>query len=115
MNANNIIEKYNLSNLEVDEDFHKKIKDKWIDHVGEGWYGYAINDCPTVWGKVVDDFLTELKTVDPNFSIHQIKIKFGGLRLYLGLSSDVEKEFKEHINEQINILENKLFNESLIF
>jgi len=61
---------------------------KWAYRVGKGWYGFALGNVPRVWTDVLDEFLCWLETQRPDFEIHQIKMKFGGLRFYVGTTTD---------------------------
>jgi hypothetical protein len=87
---------------------------KWAYRVEKGWYGFALGNVPMIWAIVIDEYLTELEKVAPNFKIHQIKLKFGGLRFYvdLGLTNNFEAE--KILNENSK-LEELLFNEKLIY
>ena len=111
INAREILAKYDMDDISCDSDRHDEVEAKWADHVPKQWYGYALGGCPTTWANVIDDFLTQLKEIDPNFEIHQIKQKFGGLRLYLSYDAP---EHRSHINKQILILEHVLFHESMV-
>ena len=86
--------------------------EKWKNRIPNGWYGFdGINE---LWGKIIDKFLTELEKECPDFQIHQIKLKFGGLRFYVDLGKiSVDKRAKIYI--QINKLEEALFSKSLIY
>lgn len=61
---------------------------KWAYRVGKGWYGFDLGHIPSVWTKILDDFLSWLESQCPDFEIHQIKIKGRGLRIYLGTKTD---------------------------
>jgi len=88
---------------------------KWAYRVGKGWYGFALsNDVPLVWAQIIDDFLDELAKEAPNFEIHQIKLKFGGLRFYVDLRLSDKKKV-DQINKEIEALTQTLFNEKLIY
>jgi hypothetical protein len=87
---------------------------KWEDYIPKGWYGFDLQGTPAVWGKIIDDFLTELSKVDPDFEIHQIKLKFGGLRCYLGLKT-VDSELTKNINLQVAHMEDVLYSDGLIY
>lgn len=87
---------------------------KWAYRVDEGWYGFAMSNCPMLWAIVIDNFLKELVKVAPNFKIHQIKLKFGGLRFYVELGLD-DKALNDAIHQEIGKLEQRLFNEKLIY
>lgn len=88
---------------------------KWAYRVGKGWYGFALSsDVPFVWAQIIDEFLDELAKEAPNFEIHQIKLKFGGLRFYVDLRLKDKKKV-ETINAEIVKLCTFLFNEGLIY
>jgi hypothetical protein len=61
---------------------------KWAYRVGKGWYGFSLGDVPRVWTDVLDQFLCWLEIQCPDFEIHQVKIKLGRLRFYLGTKTD---------------------------
>jgi hypothetical protein len=87
---------------------------KWAYRVEKGWYGFALGNVPMVWAMLIDEFLTELEKEAPDFKIHQIKLKFGGLRFYvdLGLKDNVKAEAIHH---EIDKLTSLLHNENLIY
>ena len=84
--------------------------EKWKYKFAKGWYGI---DIPEIWYDRVDKFLEYLLVECPNFEIHQIKVKFGGLRFYVQLNTNATKSLK--INQEIQQLENELYDESLIY
>jgi hypothetical protein len=101
---------------EEDDDFcHPEINDsflinKYKDNIPMGWYGFAIgNPTPKNWYIVIDKILELLIKNDPSFEIHQIKLKFGGIRFY------VSSDEIEDINEIEDLIDEKLFNEKLIY
>ena len=60
---------------------------KWKHRIPQGWYGFAFGaPTPLVWFDVIDEFLDYLAEQAPQFEIHQIKMKFGGLRFYVALN-----------------------------
>jgi hypothetical protein len=61
---------------------------KWAYRVGKRWYGFELGNVPRVWTDVLHEFLTWLETQCPDFEIHQIKMKLGGLRFYVGTKTD---------------------------
>lgn len=88
---------------------------KWAYRVEKGWYGFALgNNVPYVWTQIIDSFLTELEKVAPKFQIHQIKLKFGGLRFYVKLNVKGQKKIKS-IHEEISKLEALLHSDKLIY
>lgn len=87
---------------------------RWAYKVGKGWYGFALETAPMAWAMIIDEFLTELEKEAPDFEIHQIKLKFGGVRFYVELNLKDAAQCKE-IEEEIVVLESKLFNQGLIY
>lgn len=63
----------------------KELEQKWSHKVAPNWYGFAVEGIPDDWAVKIDDYLTWLEKVRPQFEIHQIKVKFGGLRVYVDL------------------------------
>lgn len=63
---------------------------KWNHRVGRGWYGFALGgEVPLEWLRTIDQLLEFIEEFDPGFEIHQIKIKFGGLRFYVQTDLDI--------------------------
>jgi hypothetical protein len=71
----------------------RDINDNWYDSDdyhrlqnrvprGHGWTGVTIG---AHWRTIVTDIDTSLAELDPNYEIHQIKEKWGGLRYYCSL------------------------------
>ena len=93
---------------------------KWKPYVPDGWYGFSLGSpCPENWYNIIDEFLEYLvKLQNENkihlFEIHQIKIKFGGLRFYVSWSCD-DGELGEYLNLQIEKLERHLHDDKLIY
>jgi hypothetical protein len=86
---------------------------KWAYRVGKGWYGFSLGDIPRVWTDVLDDFLSWLETQCPDFEIHQIKMKIGGLKFYAGTKTHLLIP-DENICSEIFKLEALLRHENLI-
>ena len=61
---------------------------KWAYRVGKGWYGFNLGHIPPVWTEMLDEFLCWLEIQQPDFEIHQIKMKLGSVRIYLGTKTD---------------------------
>jgi hypothetical protein len=80
---------------------------KWAYRVGKGWYGFALGNVPRVWTDVLDEFLCWLETQRQDFEIHQIKMKLGGVRIYLGTKTDFVIP-DETIRSEISQLQNLL-------
>jgi hypothetical protein len=49
---------------------------------GSGWYGVAVGPA---WAQIVLDADAALAKIDPDYEIHQVKEKYGGLRYYCSL------------------------------
>ena len=56
---------------------------KHKDKFGNGFESYPNYDVPEEWIPVIDDALDRIFELHPDTVIHQIKEKFGGLRIYL--------------------------------
>lgn len=111
-----IAEKYkdelDNANYETIPSYDSFLINKWKHKIPKGWYGFdGINE---LWGKIIDEFLTELDKSVVHLEIHQIKLKFGGLRFYVSYECK-SKEMSKFIDLQINDLENLLYSEKLIY
>lgn len=82
----------------------------YIAHIPDGWYGFSIGS-PIIpeWIEIIDMALLILIANDPDFEIHQIKIKFGGIRFY------VESQIIEDIDEISFLIESKFYDPALIY
>jgi len=84
--------------------------DKYQKQIPKGWYGFNIgHPTPKNWFIVIDKVLEFLIDKDPDLEIHQIKMKFGGIRFY------VESKAIEDIWEIIIYIENTLFDRKLVY
>ena len=98
-------ERFNLNNYKQKSNFHADVIlfQNWAYRVEKGWYGFALGEfVPYVWTNILDEFFNYVEIKCPDFKIHQVKIKFGGIRIYLKLNS---KESSGEINEEIEKLE----------
>lgn len=83
--------------------------ENFAHRVGKGWYGISLSQpTPNSWFLFMTDFLRLIEKNNPDFEIQQIKIKFGGIRIYL---SKISKETQK----LISIAENELFDKHLIY
>ena len=76
----------------------KKLKERFGKRVPPRWYGFDGLGIPTpiIWYDVLAEFLEYVEQQCPDFEIYQIKIKFGGIRIYLGnITNDVQQEIFE--------------------
>ncbi len=78
-------QKYSLNSQEVKENYlagsynNGDLQVKWEKHIPEGWYGFDLGyPVPSVWYKVIDEFLDYVQEQCPDFKILQQKCKFGG-------------------------------------
>ena len=114
--AQQIIQKYDLHSddyvLNSDPEMSPMmfIQKKYLPHVGEGWYGMdGLGDnLPLVWYKVLDEFLQYVKDDYPDFEIQQIKVKYGGIRIYLG-------KVPPHIDNECQELSEALYSHDLVY
>lgn len=79
-------------------------------YIPDGWYGFSIGT-PIIpeWLDIIDEVLEVCINNDPNFEIHQIKLKFGGIRFY------VHSEIIDDINDVGFLIEKLLFDKALIY
>lgn len=97
---------YTKYHTDKERDLFKKY-DKYIPH---GWYGFAIgNPIIPQWLDLIDKVLDLCIDKDPSFEIHQIKLKYGGIRFYC------ESSVIEDLFEVESYIEIKLFDEKLIY
>lgn len=92
--------------IEALKEPYARLKEKWMSRVPAGWYGFDLYDVPVRWLQIIDEFLDYIAQHDPEFEIHQIKLKFGGLRFYV----DCDPRFKD----EIAVLEENLYDPRLI-
>lgn len=83
--------------------------EKYKNNITKGYYGFDINILPENWLNIIDELLELFIKNDPEFEIHQIKIKFGGVRFYV-VSKVIEDLFE--INE---LIESKLHSQFLMY
>lgn len=84
--------------------------DKYSKHIPQGWYGFSIGTpvLPT-WIEIIDKVLELCTATDPNFEIHQIKMKFGGIRFY------TYSEVIEDLNAIEALLENTMYHKMFVY
>lgn len=66
----------------------KELVKKWSYKIIDGWYGFDVEGISDDWSNDIDVFLTWLDIVRPQFGIRQIKVKFGGLRVYVDIKTE---------------------------
>ena len=80
---------------------------KWAYRVGKGWYGFSLGNIPHAWTCVLDEFLEWLERRQPDFEIHQVKMKFRSMRIYLGTKTNLfipDETIKSEISKLQNLL-----------
>ncbi len=80
---------------------------KWAYRVGKGWYGFSLGNVPHVWRYVLDEFFEWLEKTCPDFEIHQVKMKFRSMRIYLGTKTDLfipDEKIKTEISKLQRLL-----------
>lgn len=100
---------------EFSKDFKSTIEDsdlnkKYRKHIPKGWYGFDIGTpIVPVWMEIIDKIVEACVAIDPDFEIHQIKIKFGGICFYCG------SNIIDDLHEVECIIANNLFDRALIY
>lgn len=94
-------------NVEKDDGYFLR---KYGEYIPRGWYGFSIGT-PIIpeWLSILDEILELCTELDQDFEIHQIKLKFGGIRFY------VHSEIIEDIFDVELYIENRLFDRALIY
>ena len=77
-----------------------------LDRFGFGWP--KMIDCGQGWHGIIHDIDKELSSIDPDYTIQQIKEKFGGLRFYFMMNTE-NTELHENIQKLIDIAEDKSY------
>jgi len=97
------------------ENYESEINDiyllkKYREYIPKGWYGFDIGT-PIIpeWMKIIDEIVETCIEIDPIFEIHQIEIKFGGIRFYCG------SEVIEDLHEIESLIEDSLWDVALIY
>ena len=112
-NLVNPIKEYKDLNTETVLTSTINLYDKWKDYIGAGWYGFDLGNIPANWIKAIDEILTFLSE-NSTFTIQQIKIKWGGVRFYVEYKAN-SAALDLEINEGIVALEERMFDQSLIY
>jgi len=100
---------------EFSKDFKSTIEDsdlnkKYRKHIPKGWYGFDIGTpIVPVWMEIIDKIVEACVAIDPDFEIHQIKLKFGGICFYCG------SNIIDDLHEVECIIANNLFDRALIY
>ena len=83
---------------------------KYDRFIPVGWYGFELIGAPEVWFDVIGELLDAVlqDKAEGDIQILQIKIKFGGIRIYIGGLNDDELDLVEKLTPL-------LFDERLIY
>lgn len=122
MSYNNIfddlITKYNLKadtydthplmGLDFYQEWIKDFKEKWGDRTVEGYWTFDLACLPELWYTVIGEAFEIISLDSPNFKIFQVKLKYGGIRIYL---EDVSDDTLYSLDE----LEKVLYESSLYY
>jgi len=65
--------------------------------IPDGWGRWI--SCDRGWYQIIIDVDQQLAALDPNYTVHQVKEKFGGLRYYFAATSTVDEEKWNKMNE----------------
>ena len=65
--------------------------------IPDGWGRWI--SCDKGWYPIIIDVDQKLAKLDPNYTVHQVKEKFGGLRYYFAATSAVDEETGKKMNE----------------
>jgi hypothetical protein len=100
---------------EFGKDFKSEIDDndlntKYRKHIPKGWYGFDVGT-PIVpqWMEIIDKIVEGCTAFDPDFEIHQIKLKFGYICFYCG------SNVIDDLHEVEYLMANKLQDRALIY
>jgi hypothetical protein len=106
---------YLRANPEESKKYVSEIRDvdllqKYKKQIPKGWYGFDVGT-PIIpeWMEIIDKVVQVCVEADPDFEIHQIKLKFGGIRFYVG--SDII----EDLFDIERMVENTLYDRALIY
>ncbi len=65
--------------------------------IPDGWGRWI--SCDRGWYRIIIDVDQQLAKLDPNYAVHQVKEKFGGLRYYFAATSAVDEETWEKMQQ----------------
>ena len=106
---------YINENREREKEFEPEITDNFLNqkyrkHIPRGWYGFDVGT-PIVpdWMKIIYDVTELCVGIDPNFEIHQVKLKYGKIDYYATSSVIIDAD------EIDSILEDVLYDEALYY
>lgn len=77
------------------------------EHLEDHQSGYI--EHPLGWNDLVEQMHAEIVALDPDYMVAQTKEKFGGLRFYIDISSDVTDEVRDEIETIVEFYEAKSY------
>jgi hypothetical protein len=86
---------------------------KYKSRIPRGWYGFS--GIHKSWSPIIQEFLDYVEAHCPDYEIHQIKSKFGGLRFYVNLGTKADEQTQKYVEKQIAKLEDWLRHEDLCY
>jgi len=110
----NVYEYLRANPLETEKYESKKndgyLLKKYREYIPKGWYGFDIGT-PIIpeWMEIIDKIVELCVENDPDFEIHQIKLKFGGICFY------VYSAVIEDTHEVERLILDNLFDPALIY
>jgi hypothetical protein len=106
-NQNNPEEVMNKYKSEITDNY---LNNKFKKHIPDNWYGFDIGyPINTDWMIILEKVVDLCVANDPNFEIHQIKLKYGCIRFYC------ESKIIEDIGNITSLIMNKLYDKALIY
>ena len=100
---------------EFKKDFKPEKNDSYLmrryrDHIPRGWYGFDIGEpIVPVWSTIIEQIVDVCLEADPNFEIHQVKLKFG--TIHFNVYSDIIEDY----HDVDRLIMNTLFDRALIY
>ena len=84
--------------------------DKYKENIPRGWYGFSIGTpVIPVWVTILDEIVKLCIATDPNFEIHQIKMKYGGICFYC------ESEVITDLRDISSMISHTMYDNTLIY
>lgn len=86
------------------------LRQEFKEHIPKGWYGFDIGTpINPIWVDIIREIVLTCIKADPNFEIHQIKLKYGGICFYC------YSNVIEDLHDVEILIMKKLFDKALIY
>lgn len=109
---NKIIKKYKLApnsyTLNDVKSDYGLFEDTWNNHCDGNYWNWELSGLPETWINALQEILEIVKQHNPRFIIYQVKLKYGGIRIYLGNINGATEKAIQDVTEL-------LFDEKLIW